>query len=243
MRAARAGRRSSAARRRRARAARRPARAAGTPSSARAPAVVRPSWTPALVPVVVDRGRARRAARRPSTSVRLAAAAVAPSRRRAARPPAARRSGSSTAARGARRAPEVDVVGHQRGDVRRQHAGTGAMARPYGARTSDVPPARASSELAVSSSSPSSSRVRSRSSPDRAARAAPARCRVRVSRRTGWPTCSSSRRTIRLRPSWITSSTIDFAGAVLRRSGVRETVTGPSSRVTPSSSGLQRWPW
>ena len=32
---------------------------------------------------------------------------------------------------------------------------------------------------------------------------------VRVSWVTGWPTSSSSRRTIRLRPSWITSSTID----------------------------------
>ena len=31
--------------------------------------------------------------------------------------------------------------------------------------------------------------------------------RVRVSRSTGWPTWSSRRRTIRLRPSWITSST------------------------------------
>ena len=32
---------------------------------------------------------------------------------------------------------------------------------------------------------------------------------MRLSVRTGWPTWSSSRRTIRLRPSWITSSTIE----------------------------------
>ena len=37
---------------------------------------------------------------------------------------------------------------------------------------------------------------------------------VRVSRRTGWPTWSSSRRTIRLRPSWMTSSTIERSCAL-----------------------------
>ena len=68
----------------------------------------------------------------------------------------------------------------------------------------------------------------------------PARSAVRVSRRTGWPTWSSSRRTIRLRPSWITSSTIELAAAALARSAADETVTGPSSSVTPVEQLLER---
>ena len=55
---------------------------------------------------------------------------------------------------------------------------------------------------------------------------------VRVSRRTGWPTSSSSRRTIRLRPSWMTSSTIDRPVAV--------PVTRPRPRDTVDRAVLER---
>ena len=75
-----------------------------------------------------------------------------------------------------------------------------------------------------------------------AARAATGPIAVRVSRRTGWPTWSSSRRTIRLRPSWMTSSTIDRAR---RRAARRSTILAATTvdravveRRRPSSSCL-----
>ena len=66
--------------------------------------------------------------------------------------------------------------------------------------------------LVRSSRSPSSSRVRSRSSPDlQVARAGPDRSRSGDSRRTGCPTASMVRRTIRFRPSCNVIRTSDFS--------------------------------
>ena len=128
-RAAPAGRRSVGRRRRRARAARRPARAAGTPSSARAPAVVRPSWTPALAARRGGSPPEPRAARRPSTTASRARRAVRPAH-------VERLAHRQHEGQARRRQPpvhprraEVDVVGHQRGDVRRQRCRHGCHAR------------------------------------------------------------------------------------------------------------------
>ena len=143
--------------------------AAGTPSSARAPAVVSAELDPALVAVVVDLRRARRAARRPSTS--------APPRLRPSRPADLQRladrqherQAASTAARGARRARPGR---RRRPSARRrtaQRAGTAATTRRQSRSlvvVASVAEQLTELELRVSSSAPSSSRVRSRSSPD-----------------------------------------------------------------------------
>ena len=60
---------------------------------------------------------------------------------------------------------------------------------------------------------------------------------VRFSRSTGCPTASSSLRTIRLRPSWMVSSTIDRSRDV-ETTRNECTSTGPSTRVTPARTCL-----
>src|SRR3954447_3423464 len=106
------------------------------------------------------------------------------------------------------------------------HCSSSPRARPTLA-THGHPAGRQS--RAASRRAPSSSRVSSRVVPE----ARPCRrtgpTAVRVSRRTGWPSSSKSRRTTRLRPSWITTS-------MIARSFTVETTFAAWTSTVPSSS-------
>ena len=158
----------------------RPAPAATSSSSSSSPASSRGRYAeqrsgpgrgqPELDPALrVRRGGsppAQRAAPRPSTTAARRAAAVGPADvQRLAQREHEGQAGRRQPAVHPRRA-EVDVVGHQRGDVRRQGGRHDRHAdRALASDVRRVSRGRAQSS-AVSSSSPSSSRVRSRSSPD-----------------------------------------------------------------------------